>query len=712
MFLLMIKRISLFVMLLFSILACKSEAQKLTPATWKYSLSKKEVALGQTVDLIFEADIEDTWYLYSSDFDPNLGPNLTVITFEPNSTYKLVGKLKAIGSKKKYDDIWGGEYTYFKHKALFKQTVKILSEQVTIKGSYTYQVCTEVDGRCVTGDGEFEFKDFVVTKANGSSSIEIVPDKIKQTDYTAIAQPPLDSNEKTVAATNASVINKQTHKPLVLKKRGDSDSKNKSLAYFMFIAFLAGIASLLTPCVFPMIPMTVTFFTNNSERKHHAVAKAVVYGISIILIYTLIGVVAARINGPAFANLLSTHWIPNLLFTIIFVFFALSFLGMFEITLPSRFVNSVDRQADKGGYYGVFFMAFTIVLVSFSCTGPIVGTILVEAAGGELRKPILGMLAYSSAFAIPFTLFALFPEWLNSLPKSGGWLNVVKVTFGFIELALAFKFLSVADQVQHWGILDREVYLCFWIVIFALLGFYLLGKIRLSHDSPVEKISVIRLMLATVTLAFTVYLIPGLWGAPLKAISGYMPPMTSQDFNLTLTNTAIMTAERDSEKSLCDTIPKYSDVFKLPHGLNGYFEYKQAVACAKAKNLPLFIDFTGHGCVNCRKMEANVWSDPQVLKRLKENYVVVALYVDDPTKVPENEWITSTFDGKVKKSIGAINGDIQITRFNNNAQPYYILLDPETEELLANPVAYNPNIPEFIDFLDEGKTNFELLRKE
>ncbi|MBC7488148.1 MAG: thioredoxin family protein [Cytophagaceae bacterium] len=708
----MIKRISLFIMLLFSILACKSEAQKLTPATWKHSLSKKEVSIGQTVDLIFEADIEDTWYLYSSDFDPNLGPNLTVITFEPNSTYKLVGKLKPIGAKKKYDDIWGGEYTYFKHKALFKQTVKILSEQVVIKGSYTYQVCTEVDGRCVTGDGEFEFKDFVVTKANGFSSTEIAPDKIKQTDYNTIAQPPLDSNEKTVAATNASVINKQTRKPLVLKKRGDSDSKNKSLAYFMFIAFLAGIASLLTPCVFPMIPMTVTFFTNNSKRKHHAVAKAIVYGISIILIYTLIGVVAARINGPAFANLLSTHWIPNLLFTIIFVFFALSFLGMFEITLPSGFVNSVDRQADKGGYYGVFFMAFTIVLVSFSCTGPIVGTILVEAAGGELRKPILGMLAYSSAFAIPFTLFALFPEWLNSLPKSGGWLNVVKVTFGFIELALAFKFLSVADQVQHWGILDREVYLCFWIVIFALLGFYLLGKIRLSHDSPVEKISVIRLMLATVTLAFTVYLIPGLWGAPLKAISGYMPPMTSQDFNLTLTNTAIMTAERDSEKSLCDTIPTYSDVFKLPHGLNGYFEYKQAVACAKAKNLPLFIDFTGHGCVNCRKMEANVWSDPQVLKRLKENYVVVALYVDDPTKVPENEWITSAFDGKVKKSIGAINGDIQITRFNNNAQPYYILLDPKTEQLLANPVAYNPNIPEFIDFLDEGKTNFELLRKE
>ena len=709
--LLMTKRIFLLTAFLFIGCSQFSSAQILNPAKWKHSLSKNQVVVGETVDLIFEADIPEPWYMYSSDFVLEDGPNVTVFVFEPNSAYKLVGKLKPIGAKKKYDTVFKGNITYFVHKATFKQTIKVLSEGAVVKGTYTYQLCNN-ESCLPPNEKEFIFENFSVAKGNSSSSLHTVPNSVKTNDYTAITEPPADSSKLAATEANASVIKKQTRKPLVLKKRGDSDSKNKSLAYFMFIAFLAGIASLLTPCVFPMIPMTVTFFTNTSEGKHHAVAKAFIYGISIILIYTLIGVVAARINGPAFANLLSTHWIPNLLFTIIFVVFALSFLGMFEITLPSRFVNSVDRQADKGGYYGVFFMAFTIVLVSFSCTGPIVGTILVEAAGGELRKPILGMLAYSSAFAIPFTLFALFPEWLNSLPKSGGWLNVVKVTFGFIELALAFKFLSVADQVQHWGILDREVYLCFWIVIFALLGFYLLGKIRLSHDSPVEKISVIRLMLATVTLAFTVYLIPGLWGAPLKAISGYMPPMTSQDFNLTLTNTAIMTAERDSEKSLCDTIPTYSDVFKLPHGLNGYFEYKQAVACAKAKNLPLFIDFTGHGCVNCRKMEANVWSDPQVLKRLKENFVVVALYVDDPTKVPEKEWITSTFDGKVKKSIGAINGDIQVTRFKNNAQPYYILLDPETEELLANPVDYNPNIPEFVDFLDEGKTNFELLRKE
>ncbi|MDB5255521.1 MAG: thiol:disulfide interchange protein DsbD [Chitinophagaceae bacterium] len=713
MLLLMTKRISLFVVLFFSILACKSEAQKLTPATWKYSLSKKEVVIGQTVDLIFEADIEDNWYLYSSDFDPNLGPNLTVITFEPNSTYKLVGKLKPIGAKKKYDDIWGGEYTYFKHKALFKQTVKILAEQVTIKGSYTFQVCTEVDGKCVPGDGEFEFKDFVITKVEGSSSANTVPDKIKETDYTGMTKPPVDSLITSTTTDTPTTIKRAVAPELILKDRGNKSGENTSLMVFLFLAFLAGITALNTPCVFPMIPMTVTFFTNSTQTKRQAVTKAIVYGISIIVIYTLVGVVTSIIFGPSFANALSTHWFPNVLFTVIFVLFALSFLGMYEITLPSSFVNKVDRQADKGGYYGVFFMAMTIVVVSFSCTVPIAGSILVGASGSDLTRPILGMLAYSSAFAIPFTLFAIFPELLNSLPKSGGWLNVIKVTLGFIELAFALKFLSVADQVMHWGILDREVFLAIWIVIFATLGVYLLGKLRLPHDSPVEKIGVLRLLMAMSSFFFAVYLVPGLWGAPLKSVSGYLPPMTTQDFNLTLSNTTMMTdAERKADGILCDAAPLYSDKFKLPHGLKGYFQYEQAIACAKEKNLPLFIDFTGHGCVNCRKMEANVWSDPQVLMRLEKNYVVVALYVDDHMKLPQAQWITSTFDGKQKKSIGAINSDIQISRFGNNAQPYYILLDPFTEKVLANPVAFNEDVAEFIDFLDEGKTNFELLRKK
>jgi len=715
MLLLMTKRIFPFVLLLCSIMACNSEAQQavLKPATWKYSLSKKEVAIGQTVDLIFEAAIDDNWYLYSSDFDPNLGPNLTVITFEPNSTYKLVGKLKPIGAQKKYDDIWGGEYTYFKHKALFKQTVKILDENVLIKGAYTYQVCTEVDGKCIGGEGEFEFKDFVVTKANGSSSINTVPDKIKEADYTSLTKPPVDSAAAIAHADTLNAVKKFNATKLTLKTRGNESTANVSLMVFLFLAFFAGLTALNTPCVFPMIPMTVTFFTNSTQTRRHAIIKALVFGISIIVIYTLIGVICTIVFGVGFANALSTHWIPNVIFTIIFIFFALSFLGMFEITLPSSLVNNVDRQADKGGFYGVFFMAMTIVVVSFSCTAPFVGGILVGATGSELTRPILGMMAYSSAFAIPFTIFAIFPELLNKLPKSGGWLNVIKVTLGFIELAFALKFLSVADQVMHWGILDREVFLSLWIVIFTLLGIYLLGKIRLPHDSVVEKISVLRLLMAIASLFFAVYLIPGLWGAPLKPVSGYLPPITTQDFNLSLSNT-LMVADKEtaSDKKLCTPNPRYSDYLKLPHGIKGYFEYKEALACAKERNLPLFIDFTGHGCVNCRKMEANVWSDPQVLKRLKENYVVVALYGDDHKILPEDQWVTSTHDGKVKKTIGAINTDIMVSRYGTNSQPYYILLDPETEQLLANPVAYDEDIPQFIDFLDEGSANFNLLKQK
>ena len=355
-------------------------------------------------------------------------------------------------------------------------------------------------------------------------------------------------------------------------------------------------------------------------------------------------------------------------------------------------------------------MAFTLVLVSFSCTGPIVGSVLVESAGGQFTKPILGMLGFSLAFAVPFTLFAAFPQWLDSLPKSGGWLNSVKVVLGFLELALALKFLSVADQVYHWGLLDREVYLALWIVIFASLGFYLLGKIRLPHDSPLESVSVPRLLLAIVTFAFVVYLIPGLFGAPLKALAGYLPPMHTHDFNVPRllaeqagVQPGIATLTSDDDTACED--PKYANRLHLPHGIQGYFDYEQALACAQAQNKPLFIDFTGHGCVNCREMEANVWSHPEVLRRLKQDYVVVALYVDEKEELPESEWYTSEYDDKVKKSIGQQNADLQITRFRNNAQPYYVLLNNQGE-LLQQPQAYDPNVQRFVDFLDEGKKYF------
>ncbi|HEY8402424.1 MAG TPA: cytochrome c biogenesis protein CcdA [Cytophagaceae bacterium] len=501
-------------------------------------------------------------------------------------------------------------------------------------------------------------------------------------------------------------------KPKAMEKLGPFKDRGTgagelSLIAFMMVAFGAGLIALVTPCVFPMIPMTVTFFTNASQSRGQAVRKAFVYGFSIIAIYSLIGLVLSKLNGADFASFLSTHWLPNVIFFVIFLVFALSFLGMFEINLPTKFVNKVDQEADKGGYYGVVFMAFTLVLVSFSCTGPIVGSILVEAAGGQTLKPFLGMLAYSSAFAIPFTLFAMFPSWLSRLPKSGGWLNVVKVTLGFLELALAFKFLSVADQVYHWNILGRDVFIAIWIVIFVLLGVYLLGKIRMPHDSPVENTSVPRLILAIISFSFAMYLFPGLFGAPLKAISGYLPPMYTHDFDLPGIIRTYTSDKHSAGKVLCEE-PKYGSKLKLPHGLKGYFDYKQAIECAKEKGLPVFIDFTGHGCVNCREMEANIWSDPEVLRRLSGDYLIVALYTDDRTILPETEWYKGT-DGKTKKTIGAQNLDLEATKFKRNSQPFYVLLDPYTEQLLAEPVGYTSSVAEFIDFLEEGTTNFEIL---
>ncbi|NMC99688.1 MAG: thioredoxin fold domain-containing protein, partial [Bacteroidales bacterium] len=446
------------------------------------------------------------------------------------------------------------------------------------------------------------------------------------------------------------------------------------------------------------------------ENKRKAKFQALVYGISIILIYTVIGTIVAITLGANFANFLSTHWLPNIFFFLIFLFFAFSFFGMFEIVLPSWLVNKSDQKAEKGGILGPFFMAFTLVLVSFSCTGPIVGAILVKSAGGQVLEPIIGMFGFSLAFALPFTIFALFPSLMKGLPKSGGWLNSVKVVLGFLELALGLKFLSIADQTYHWGILDREVYLAIWIVIFTLMGFYLLGKIKFSHDSDVPHIGVPRLMLAIITFSFVIYMLPGMWGAPLKALSGYLPPQNSLDFDFQkivreTIETSGSQANSNESTELCEK-PKYSDFLHLPHGLKGYFDYEQALQCAKKQNKPLFIDFTGHGCVNCRQMEANVWSDPRVLKKLRENFIVTALYVDDKTELPENEWITSKIDGKVKSSIGKKFADFQISRFNINAQPYYVLLDT-SGNLLVQPRAYDLNIDSFIQFLDNGLKNFK-----
>jgi thiol:disulfide interchange protein len=674
------KRHILLSFLLFSTVL--SQAQILTPAKWTYSTSAQNAKVGDEIELIFKATIDKDWYLYSSEF-PCEDPMKTTFNLVPDPSYKLVGAVVPINPIDKHDEIFECEVKIFKKTGEFRQKIKILATPLKLSGESEYQVCTDLTGQCVPAGEEFTFN--LSVEGGGVPAIEEEP----------VANPfAIDTVKKTQSNTYSESENKG---PILDPTLVQEDAEGKSLWGFLLLAFFAGLAALITPCVFPMIPMTVSFFTGRGTKF-----QALMYGFFIILIYTLIGAALAPLMGPETANHLSTEWIPNLIFFLVFIVFGLSFLGLFEITLPGSLINKVDQQAEKGGLVGVFFMAFTLVLVSFSCTGPIVGSILVSSAGGEFLKPIAGMFAFALAFAIPFTLFAFFPNWLKSLPKSGGWLNTVKVVLGFIEIALAFKFLSIADQAFHWGILDREINIAIWIVIVVLIGLYLMKAFRLpgdtGKDAEDKTISVFRISLAMIVFVFAVYLVPGMWGAPLKALAGYLPPLQTHDFNI---------LKDESAGALCDE-PKYEDFLHLPHGLRGYFDYDQALACARQQNKPLFIDFTGHGCTNCREMEANVWSDPQVLQRLKENYVVVALYVDDKTELPETSWYTSSYDNKVKKTIGKQNSDLQITNLNNNAQPFYVLVGKD-ERVLVSPYGYNLDAESFSKFLDAGKDKFKEL---
>lgn len=678
-------------------------SQIIKPATWTYKPAKPSAKIGEIIEVRFTATIKAGYHIFSSDINPKLdgGPLPTVFNFTPNASYELVGKVKPASKvETKYEEVFEGDVYQMHGPAQFVQKIKVLKENPTISGTLEYQVCTDSDGQCIPGNEDFAITGLTVnspntTTAAAASTPQAISDVTTTNTETAVAATTPDTDTAVAQSGTAEepiVVEALKRPEQTLNESATAD--NGSLLGFMLAAFLSGLVALLTPCVFPIIPATVSYFTNQEGGQW----KALLYGAFIIGIYVIVGTVVSRINGPAFANFVSTHWLPNILFFAIFFVFGLSFLGLFEIVLPNSLINQADARSEKGGILGIFFMAFTLVLVSFSCTGPIVGSLLVASAGGEVVKPILGMAAFSSAFAVPFTLFAAFPQWLKNLPRSGGWLNSVKVVLGFLELALALKFLSVADQVYHWGLLDREVFLSMWIVIFTLLGFYFLGKIRLPHDSEVKFISVQKLLLAIVTLSFVVYMIPGLWGAPLKALSGYLPPESTQDFNLHNRPTANVSASN----SLGET-PKYANLFHLPHGLQGFFDYKQGLAYAKKVNKPVFIDFTGHGCVNCREMEARVWSDPAVLSRLQNDFVIIALYVDDKTELPESEWYTSTYDQKVKKTIGAQNADLQITKYNNNAQPHYCLVD-SSGKLLVAPKNYDRSVENFVTFLESGKT--------
>ena len=620
---------------------------------WKYRVND----LGNnTFEIVFDAAIEDTWHMYDLGPYDAMGPNPTMITFEGTEGARLEGEAYELTEPiVVYDEVFGMEIGYYEHAATIAQKVVLTAPSASLKGYVEWMVCNDV------GCTPMQYWDFEIDLTSASG--------------TAVAA-------ETTAAGGGSLWG------MILE------------------AILWGFAALLTPCVFPMVPMTVSFFLKGSENKARGRFRAGMYGLFIILLYTLpiaaLIIITRWLGGDAVTadifNWLATHWLPNIIFFIVFMIFAASFFGAFDITMPSKLVNKTDTKSDKGGLGGIFFMALTLVLVSFSCTGPIVGNVLINSiSGGNFWQPIITMFAFSVAFALPFTVLALFPSLLNKLPKSGGWLNSVKVVLGFVELALGLKFLSVADQTYHWGILDREVYLALWIVIFSLLGLYLLGKLRFKHDSDMPYLSVSRLVLAIITFAFVVYMVPGMWGAPLKALSGYMPPMQTQDFVMTAGSGA---AAPSSQSSAPETGVKYGDVLKLPLGLEGFFDLAEAEAYAAKVDKPLFVDFTGHGCVNCREMEARVWSDPRVLELLRNEYVIVALYADDKLKVDESDWVT-TDTGKVLKTLGKINSYYALKTYGVNAQPYYVL-QGRNGEPLVEPRGYDLDVDAFVQFLRSG----------
>ncbi len=715
------KKISILLILVFLGITTFSQIQKHT--FWTFS--KQKISDNELM-LIFKAEIDDGWHLYSPNNPPGGSLPLS-IEYEESEKFKLVGDIIEIPEPTvKYDDIFGKDEYFFDDKATFKQKIKIISEDdFTIKGTLDGQNCMS-DGSCINFLEDFSFNVKGVKQENlqptdnnqqeDDQTIDEEDDEQITTDTTSADTAEvveINTDSALVDTASVKISYEPTGKTPILVTNNDFESAqtNRTLFWFFIISFLLGLAALLTPCVFPMIPMTISFFIKGKDSKKGK-WNAILYGINIMAIYTLpiaIIIIIAQLFGSGdsissdFANFLSTHWLPNVLFFLIFMAFAASFFGAFEITLPHWLVNKSSKRSGQGGFWGIFFMAFTLVLVSFSCTGPIVGAVLVESTqGGLILKPIIGMLGFSFGVALPFTLFAFFPSWLQKLPKSGGWLNSVKVVLGFIEVALGLKFLSIADQTYHWHILDREIYLAIWIVVFALMGFYLLGKLKFSHDSDTKHIGIFRLFLAIITFSFVVYMIPGMFGAPLKELSGYLPPKTTQDFDIERLSTGKLSS------NICDK-PLYKDQLHLPHGLQGYFEVYQALNCSKEIGKPIFVDFTGHGCVNCRKMEENVWSDRRVLQILNEDYIILSLYVDDKTIiVPEKYWFKSLADGKTKKELGKQNADIEAVNFNNNSQPLYALIDHKGN-VLAPIREFNTDIEAFIEFLEEGKKQYKLL---
>ncbi len=650
---------------------------------WQISFEKID---DSHANLVFTGKITEGYHIFSLKHDPAKADGTGLVPqfeFKKSANYKLIGKPFELGKPIKHVDDLGTSF-YFEKNAIFKQQIEVLTkDEFNLDFAINFFQLCNADG-CV---GPFDYENKIKIKGfipTGNDEIE-----------------PADAKNSKVIETKSDE-NQTTVKPNVKKQ---TKKKEKDSNFVIFIAgFLAGLVALLTPCMFPMIPMTVTFFTRQSKSRREAIFKALVYGFSIILIYVTFGVVFTAATGPLGLNDLSTNVWMNLIFFGIFVLFAFSFLGAFEIQLPNSWVNKMDQQADKGGFLGIFFMAFTLGLVSFSCTGPIIGSLLVEAAtSGSYFTPAVGMTGFSLALAIPFTLFAIFPGWLNSLPQSGGWLNSVKVVLGLLELALALKFLSSVDLAYHWGILSREWFVAIWFVLFLIMGIYLLGKLRFSHDSPLEKLSVTRFMFALFALVFAVYLLPGMFGAPLKLIDGIAPPRTHSEDNFRYVNGGLETGiskDSISEQFMSEMHPVGDGSILVFHDLKTATEY------AKAKNLPILLDFTGHACQNCRKTESTVWTNDEIRPLLQTKFVIASLYCDDRTPLPASEVRYSEIAKRQIKNVGNKWAEMQIEKYNSFQQPLYVVIDHEGNDL-TDAIGYTPDIQSYKSFLMKGLKEFK-----
>ena len=688
------KRITLFILCLLATFGVT--AQQLDPA--KRSFSVKETSPNEA-ELIVTVKLDKGWHMYSQHTDAN-GPLPTVFEFTPSSDYQLVGKVAEPKPHEEMDPLFGCVVKSFEGTVVFRQKIKRLSDKdFTVKGLLSYQLCN--DGSCIAPEDHD-----MVFKVKGAAAQE----KAETEDTAAVA----DTAEATdTVAAAVPVVETPSHTETVSAPEEENEEKHSLLGYFL-IALGGGILTMFTPCVFPMIPMTVNFFMHGSENKRKGRRQAWFFGLSIVLIFAVIGVVLSAIFGPEVMNTIATNWIPNLIFFAIFFIFALSFFGLFEIKMPEKWVNASDEQADKGGFLAPFFIALTTVLVSFSCTGPIIAAALAglttdsgaDAETANRWVSLITMLGFGIGFALPFTLLAIFPQFLKNM-KSGSWLNTVKVSFAFIELAFGLKFLQMADIDRNWGLLPRDIYLALWIVIFALWGFYLLGKLRFKGDDEVQHIGVGRLMLAILDFAFVVYMIPGLWGAELKTISGFVPPMSSQDFTI---QKIVHEYSGSGPAANADGLPmdrKYADKLHVPLGFEAFFDLDEAKAYARKVNKPIFIDFTGKNCANCREMEHYVWPDEQVKTILNNDFVMVSLYCDENTiELPESEWVTDD-KGHVLKTLGRRNGYYQRKTYNMNAQPYYVIIDADGRTLTKENHKYDRDVQHFVDWLNEGKANFK-----